>query len=74
MAKEGNKQACTILAKQLIQLRKQETRSYAASTQINGIKTHTQVMASNMKMADAMKTTTKVPQTSFSYRFSILIL
>ncbi len=27
-AKEGNKQACTVLAKQLIQLRKQKTRSY----------------------------------------------
>jgi len=29
MAKEGNKQGCAILAKQLIQLRKQKTRSIA---------------------------------------------
>jgi hypothetical protein len=43
MAKEGNKQACVILAKQLVQLRKQETRSIAATAQISGIKTHTQV-------------------------------
>jgi hypothetical protein len=55
-----NEKACVILAKQLVQLRKQETRSIAATAQISGIKTHTQVMASNMKMADAMKTTTKV--------------
>ncbi len=43
-AKEGNKQACVILAKQLVQLRKQETRSLAASGRITGIKTHSQVI------------------------------
>jgi charged multivesicular body protein 2B len=32
-AKAGNKQACTVLAKQLIQLRKQKTRTY----QVNGL-------------------------------------
>lgn len=58
MAKQGNKQACIILAKQLVQLRNQETRSVAASSRINGIKTHTQVMASNIKLGEAMKTTT----------------
>jgi charged multivesicular body protein 2B len=57
-AKDGNKQVLTILAKQLIQLRNQETRSVTASSRITGIKTHTQVMASNMAMANAMKTTT----------------
>jgi charged multivesicular body protein 2B len=56
----GNKQACVILAKQLIQLRKQETRTVAASSRITGIKTHTQVMASNIKLGEAMKTTTQV--------------
>ena len=60
MAKEGNKQACVILAKQLIQLRKQETRTVAASSKITGIKTHTQVMASNIKLGEVMKTTTQV--------------
>lgn len=60
MAKEGNKQACVILAKQLVQLRNQQTRNVAASARITGIKTHTQVMASNIKLGEAMKTTTKV--------------
>ncbi|RNA29191.1 charged multivesicular body 2b [Brachionus plicatilis] len=59
MAKAGNKQACTILAKQLIQLKKQQTRNIAASTKITGIKSHTQVMASNVKLGEAMKTTTQ---------------
>ena len=59
-AKDGNKQACVILAKQLVQLQKQETRMIAASSKITGIKTHTTVMESNMKMAGAMKTTTDV--------------
>ncbi len=43
-AKDGNKQACIILAKQLVQLRKQETRTLAASSKITGIKTQTTVM------------------------------
>lgn len=59
-----------ILAKQLVQLRKQETRSIAASSKINGIKTHTQVMASNVKLGEAMKTTTSV---SFLLLFMRLI-
>lgn len=59
-AKAGNKQVCVILAKQLIQLQKQEGRSVAASSRITGIKTHTQVMASNVAMANAMKQTTGV--------------
>ena len=33
-AKAGNKQACTVLAKQLIQLRKQKTRTYTATSQV----------------------------------------
>lgn len=42
-ARDGNKQACVILAKQLVQLRKQETRTLAASSKITGVKTHTSV-------------------------------
>ena len=34
-AKAGNKQACTVLAKQLVQLRKQKTRTYTATSQVN---------------------------------------
>lgn len=33
-AKMGNKQVCTILAKQLVQLRKQKERSYAANSKV----------------------------------------
>ena len=36
-AKMGNKQACTVLAKQLVQLRKQKTRTYAASSRVTTI-------------------------------------
>jgi len=62
MAQQGNKQACTVLAKQLIQLRKQRTRTYQTSSKISAIKTQTQVMASNVKLGEAMKTTTKTMQ------------
>lgn len=33
-AKTGNKQACTVLAKQLIQIRKQKERTYAANSRV----------------------------------------
>jgi len=58
-AKQGNKQACTILAKQLVQLRKQKTRTYAMNSKMQSIGTQQKMMHSNMKMADAMATTTK---------------
>ena len=32
--KAGNKQATTVLAKQLVQMRKQKTRTYTAQSQI----------------------------------------
>lgn len=34
MAKEGNNEGCKILAKQLVQLRKQKTRIYAANSKV----------------------------------------
>lgn len=37
MAKQGNKEACGVLAKQLVNLRKQKTRSYAAGAKMNSI-------------------------------------
>ncbi|XP_064613965.1 charged multivesicular body protein 2b-like [Liolophura sinensis] len=58
-AKQGNKQAATILAKQLVALRKQKTRTYAAGARIQGISSQQKLMHSNMKMANAMGTTTK---------------
>lgn len=36
-AKQGNKQVCAVLAKQLVQLRKQKTRMYTAGSQIGSI-------------------------------------
>jgi charged multivesicular body protein 2B len=33
-AKTGNKQACTVLAKQLVQIRKQKERTYAANSKV----------------------------------------
>nr|XP_002130869.1 charged multivesicular body protein 2b-A [Ciona intestinalis] len=53
-AKQGNKQACNILAKQLVQMRKQKNRSYATSSTITSVGLKTKGMHANMKMANAM--------------------
>lgn len=68
MAKSGNREACKILAKQLVQLRKQKNRTYAVSSKVTSMSTQTKVMNSQMKMAGAMSTTAKVrkPQPSHS--------
>lgn len=60
MAKSGNKEACKILAKQLVQLRKQKNRTYAVSSKVTSMSTQTKVMNSQMKMAGAMSATAKV--------------
>ncbi|XP_072512987.1 charged multivesicular body protein 2b [Salminus brasiliensis] len=62
MAKSGNKEACKILAKQLVQLRKQKTRTYAVSSKVTSMSTQTKLMHSQMKMAGAMGTTAKTMQ------------
>ncbi|TNN79398.1 Charged multivesicular body protein 2b [Liparis tanakae] len=59
MAKTGNKEACKILAKQLVQLRKQKNRTYAVSSKVTSMSTQTKVMNSQMKMAGAMATSAK---------------
>ncbi|CAJ1079895.1 charged multivesicular body protein 2b [Xyrichtys novacula] len=59
MAKSGNREACKILAKQLVQLRKQKARTYAVSSKVTSMSTQTKVMNSQMKMAGAMSTTAK---------------
>jgi len=61
-AKQGNKQVATILAKQLIQIRKQKTRTYQVGSQVQSIGTQAKVMHSNMKMAESMAETTKAMQ------------
>lgn len=60
MAKTGNRDACKVLAKQLVQVRKQKTRTYAVSSKVTSMSTQTKLMNSQMKMAGAMAKTTKV--------------
>lgn len=60
MAKAGNKDACKILAKQLVQLRKQKTRTYAVSSKVTSMSTQAKLMNSQMKMAGAMASSAKV--------------
>lgn len=72
MAKSGNKEACKILAKQLVQLRKQKNRTYAVSSKVTSMSTQTKVMNSQMKMAGAMSTTAKVQLFLFSMHLFML--
>lgn len=62
MAKTGNKEACKILAKQLVQVRRQKGRTYAVSSKVTSMASHTRLMNSQMKMAGAMSTTAKTMQ------------
>ncbi len=67
MAKSGNREACKILAKQLVQLRKQTNRTYAVSSKVTSMNTQAKVMNSQMKMAGAMSTTAKVSSQALSF-------
>lgn len=59
MAKEGDNEGCKILAKQLVQLRKQKTRMYTANSKISNVQMHNKAMSSNIAIANAMGTTAK---------------
>ncbi|XP_041978904.1 charged multivesicular body protein 2b [Aricia agestis] len=59
MAKEGNNEGCKILAKQLVQMRKQKTRIYAANSKIASVQVHNKTMGANIAIAGAMGTTAK---------------
>ncbi|GLV34562.1 Charged multivesicular body protein 2b [Carabus blaptoides fortunei] len=59
LAKEGNKEGCAILAKQLINLRKQKTRTFAAGSKVQSIGAQNKAMAANVKLAGAMGTASK---------------
>ncbi|XP_059050125.1 charged multivesicular body protein 2b [Achroia grisella] len=59
MAKEGNNEGCKILAKQLVQLRKQKTRIYAANSKISSVQIQNKAMGANIAIANAMGTTAK---------------
>ncbi|XP_050298979.1 charged multivesicular body protein 2b-B [Anthonomus grandis grandis] len=54
LAQQGNNEGCRILAKQLVQLRKQKTRSYAASSKVTGIQFQNKAMGANVKLAESM--------------------
>lgn len=55
----ANKDAVKMLAKQLVQIRKQKTRTYAANSRISSVSAQQKAMHANVKLADAMGTTTK---------------
>nr|ACO11888.1 Charged multivesicular body protein 2b [Lepeophtheirus salmonis] len=58
-AKSGNKQVCTLLAKQLVNLRKQKNRTFVASSQISAAGYAAKGMVSNVKIAEAMGETSR---------------
>lgn len=58
-AKQGNKQVCSVLAKQLVQVRKQKARTFTAASKIQSVGAQTKAMHSNVKLANAMSSTTK---------------
>ncbi|KAI8421934.1 hypothetical protein MSG28_009851 [Choristoneura fumiferana] len=59
MASQGNNEGCKILAKQLVQLRKQKTRIYAANSKISSVQMSNKAMGANIAIAGAMGTTAK---------------
>ncbi|UJR38091.1 hypothetical protein I4U23_030771 [Adineta vaga] len=58
-ATTGNKKAVDILAKQLVKVRNQKAQSLQASGHIQGLATQNTMMASNIRMANAMDKTAK---------------
>ncbi|KAA0202763.1 hypothetical protein HAZT_HAZT009310 [Hyalella azteca] len=54
----GNQEALRVLAKQLVLVRKQKTRSYAAQSRITGISCQQKAMGANVKLAESMKSAT----------------
>ncbi len=58
LAAQGNKEACAILAKQLVKNRQQQTRTYEMGARFNGITSQQKLMGTNLRMAESMKKTT----------------
>ena len=58
-AKAGNTEAAKILAKQLHQMRKAKTRTYAAKSKVQTIGTSAKLMQANAKMGEVLGSTTK---------------
>lgn len=59
-AKKGNKEVVNVLAKQLVQLRKQKVRSKQMESKISSVNMQGKMMQSNMRMGEAMKSTAGV--------------
>ncbi|VDK33533.1 unnamed protein product [Gongylonema pulchrum] len=58
LAKQGQKEACGVLAKQLLQLRKQKAKSLNMGARMNAISAKNREMYSMGRMADAVGKTT----------------
>lgn len=58
-AKLGDKQLCTVLAKNLVQVRKQKSRTYTAGSKIQSVGAQTKAMQSSAKLATTMGVTAK---------------
>ncbi|EDX09295.1 GD13878 [Drosophila simulans] len=58
-AAAGNNDACRILAKQLVEIRKQKSRTYAAAGKIQSIGYQNKNMGANIALSEAMGTTAK---------------
>lgn len=58
-AAAGNKEGCALLAKQLIQCRKQKNRTFAANSKITSIGFQNKAMTSNIALTDAIASTSK---------------
>merc|ERR1719228_1144591 len=58
-AKMGNKQAATVLAKQLINVRKQKTRTYNMNSKVQAAGSTAKAMGANVKLSQAMAETSK---------------
>merc|ERR1719244_2189415 len=59
MGSTGNKQAATVLAKQLVNVRKQKNRTYAATSRVQAAGSTAKAMGANVRMAEAMGSTAK---------------
>ncbi|KAF2364841.1 Snf7 family [Trinorchestia longiramus] len=58
----GNQEALRILAKQLVVVRKQKTRSYTAQSKITGISGQQKAMGANYQLANSMQSATSTMQ------------
>lgn len=54
LAKQGDNDGCKLLAKQLVQLRKQKQRTYTANSKIQSIGQQNKTMGANVKLAEVM--------------------